>query len=264
MTSRFHKASRLIAALALLVSALAFASPQPASAVQGLCDAGGNVTNIIYVKKEIGAPGLSGTAFDYVSGQVTLRDLDICTKIATNLYGGSWILGANVESNSGDIYQIGYGQNAGDSTETIWLQVGGGTAPFSVGRPFTMNYGDTLKFEVWKANDSGSTVGFRATDTTNGQSYTTFKNTGVSWDLDSDRAWWGAETHDNSTTMGTCSTCARVALRFLGYSTNANGTIYYRSGMTSGDVYKIDPNSNHHGHIVDWTYGADALEVESH
>lgn len=247
-----------LAALVLLVSSAAFAVPAPAQALSGICDAGGGVVNHIFVKKTIGDPLLVGSYFDYVSGEISLRDLDICTKLLTNPYGGSWIMAANVESFAGEIYQMGYGQNAGASEESIWIEQG--PQFYSIGRPIGMSYGDTLKFEIWRA--SSITVGYRVTNKTTGQVYTTTKS--GSWASDMDRAWWGAETHDNSSAMGSCATCARTALRFMGYSTDANGSIIYRSDMTSADVIRNDSNSNHHGHIIDWSYGGDGLEIESH
>jgi hypothetical protein len=253
---------RLVIALFAAAIGLPTATASPVQAA-GLCGEPKQDAYLILVARSADDPGIPGTYMDLVRGEVTVRDLDVCT-LPTE--GGTFVLPANVENTvTGSIFQLGYGQVAGEATEKFVFAAGSAQMQPWPDPDFVPIRGDRYRFSIWKTTlPNGNSVpqfGIRNLRT-NAASFQLIGS--VNWTTNYKLAWWGAETWDTASNHGSEAGTAPTTLSYMGYSPNTEGTIYYRSGMTSSDVHYVGPIPYHHGHIVNWVYGGDGLDIHTH
>src|SRR4051812_35010638 len=125
------------------------------------------------------ASDLGGKYFDVVRGDAYARQLEVCIGTSSG-QGGTWVLPANVESTTGEIYQLGYGRGAGRL---------GNTFVYALGSPTSIEIksvapidGHRYRFEIFR-RATYNTVSFRITD---------LSLASVVWSLDTSHAWSSA------------------------------------------------------------------------
>ena len=252
-----------LAALVLTASTFAATPPAPAAADAGVCP--GNIAiQQLFVDKEIGE--VSGADyFDGVRGDATIQSLDICFGVI----GGSWVLPANVQNDSnGKIFQLGYGQGAGDDFTFVYAN---GSPNAIAWRTWTPIEGERYTFTITR---SAGYPAFRITRQSTGESI--YKVTDANFGMGFDRTWWGYEANDKASSLGPLYGTGDVNMAYMGYSADNGGWIY-RSGLANayGDrptypnrMHKhltfSDSNNIRSGHIGDWVYGGDKFNVHTH
>lgn len=258
----FHnRLSRFTVALAFLASLFSVGADKVAAA--GSCTLATHTYTHIYVEKYASAIPDASVYFDMVRGDATVRDLDICVG-STAGQGGSFVLPANIQDDTnGPIIQLGYGKWAGRSDLFFVYQLKGQEAKeWYPGHNFKPIVGDRIRFTITKGYLSGNVVTtYIINNLTRG---TNDSMTVAGWLVSPQHAWWGYETWDSYSRHGHVAGQPAINAAYLGYSGDANTTIYYRSGMTSSDVKNTSGQSNHHGHLINWVYGSDGLDAETH
>lgn len=251
--------------LALLVPV----SPAPVATAAGLCATRDETNEHIWVEKldeEFGNPAT--VDFDAARGDATVANLDPC--VGGGSGGGTYILLANLQDDDSSvrlIAQVAYGQECGtcdvrfyytpnaDGVAAVWP---GSLTPIK-GRRYTgiVSY---YRNHLWQEFTK-----YMVIDKTTGATDTVYRS---GWCDCYDRAWWGAEVADTMAELGAIagSSYPDVNMSYMGYSLVGDGTWIYRSGLTSADVKKSASGigSNEHGHIGNWVYGGDMLELENH
>lgn len=252
---------RRLAAAALSVAFLfAAAASAFAPATFALdCDA---PNQHVYVQRHADEPGIAGTYMQRVSSQLTIRSLenDPCG-------GFNAILAANIQGNTSSIYQIGY-WNDGNGLKFVYAYNNGGAAIVWPGG-WVPTVGRTYKFTIARGLFYGTQYGyndvvFTIRDMSNGNETVVVKAQS-SWDTSGlEKAWWGGEHNRRAGEIGPDAGETPLILRYMAYETESIPTTY-RSGMSSGEVVNTtDSQYQIHGHITDWVYGGDGLQLETH
>lgn len=258
-----------ISALVLVVGLLAFLGrPATVSAAEP-CTGGTfppNETGQIYVEKYAAdAPG-SGTFFDRVQGDATVRNFDVCTGVDLDpndclTQGGTAVLPANVQNDiTGHVYQLGVAQFAGLSKKFVYTN---STDLCARNWPtITPIVGHRYRFIIYR--DSNGKVVYQIDDlATSGIDSTMYTN--YTWSTSRKHAWWGYETWDKNSSFGVAAGSSQNQMAYMGYSKDGSGTIYYRSDLTTSDIRKNShAETSDHGHIGDWVFNNDMLSAESH
>lgn len=180
--------------------------------------------------REVGA-----THFNMIRGDAYVRVLDVCIGISAG-QGGSWVLPANVESDTGDIYQLGYGRAAGRGSNYFVYALGSPTAiEIKDVAPIS---GHRYRFEIVK-RALYNTVSFKITDlSTSPASVVWSSHSSRPWSGAMNHAWWGYETWDSFSTHGVPAGKSGVAMAYMGYRSNVDERIHYRSSMSCSDIWK--------------------------
>lgn len=183
------------------------------------------------------------------------------------------MLPANVENTvTNRVFQLGYGQYAGESNEVFVYASGSSNALKWPDTNYPLVRGQRYRFSIWATtlpgqNGPRAQFGLRNL-TTNEGSF--FIDVNEAWTINYKLGWWGAETWETASDHGSHFGSPTTILSYMGYSPNTEGTIYYRTGLVNGyvpngDIFRGSGiPSNHHGHITTWTYTNDALQVETH
>jgi hypothetical protein len=212
------------------------------------------------------ATDLGASYFDVVRGDAYVRELEVCIGTSAG-QGGTWVLPANVESTTGEIYQLGFGRGAGRLGNTFVYALG---SPSAIEiRDVSPVDGHRYRFEIFR-HAPGNTVSYRITDLSASATVWSFDSSHA-WSTAADHAWWGFETWDSASHHGVSAGKPGINMSFLGYSTNTENLIRYRSGMTCADIWKNftwDGSSEHNGcsgkrrgPVGTWTYGGDMLDA---
>lgn len=255
--SRVRKLLALVVALLIAESAAAGPGVGTAEAA-GVCYSLGNYHD--WVGKNASAIGDGSTYFDRVQGDAYAQNLGLCVG-AHN--GGTWVLPANVDNNGSTLFQLGYGRG---------IDYNGGALAFvytdNSGNPIEVTstwpgVGNRYRFIIWP---NGGMVAYTI-DIWNGSGWVFVwgHTTSYTWPTSLTHAWWGYETWDQASSMGPESTSGTVHTAYMGYSGNASGTVYYRSGLAAGD-FVTDTNccSNWHRAVGTWVYGNDVADAWTH
>lgn len=264
MSHRQRTLASLLTAIATAAATLF--SPTPTLAAVGLCSLASHDFYQVFVHKDINE--VSGNWFDDVRGDVYARNLDVCIG-GTAGQGGTFVLPANVQQKAGvgsGIFQAGFGKRATDGS--IKFVYANGTATAIVLSAPTPTIAHRYRFEI--KSDSAGHPDFLLTDLTNGLLIWSNTTTGTSWTGSFDLNWWGFETWDSFSHHGPNLPGSGVNMAYMGYSTDLNTVITYRSGMTvGGDVCKCGGNwaqvdGNHQTvlSIGNWVYGGDKFDSE--
>jgi len=212
------------------------------------------------------ASDLGAKYFDLVRGDAYVRELEVCIGYSAG-QGGTWVLPANVESTTGEIYQLGYGRGAGRQSNYFVYALATPTAQeITSAAPID---GHRYRFEIYKRTTS-STVSFRITDLTTATVVWTF-DSDHAWSSAADHAWWGFETWDSASHHGVSGGKLGVQMAYLGYSTETESFTRYRSDLTCKDIWKNftwDGSTSHDGctgkrigSMGTWVYGGDMLDA---
>ncbi|MES2208703.1 MAG: hypothetical protein V4515_00730 [Chloroflexota bacterium] len=215
------------------------------------------------------ADEVGATYFDLVRGDLTVRNLDVC---AGSGNGSTYVLAANIETAVGQVVQIGYGQISGFTGRRFYYALGSVTAIEWPNSSYLPTLGDRYRFSITRFVEPG---GLQDTIVTiqNLDHPSTSTVTRSGWYSALNHAWWGAETEDSASAHGVPAGQANQNVAYMGYSPNTSGAIYYRSGMTCGDIFKdftwdgsngAACSGTRHGHIGTWVYGGDELAPETH
>lgn len=264
--SMHMRLTRVVSAI-VLVSGYLLGGPS-AVAAAGLCSLAQHGNFHIAANKfadEVGA-----SYFDLVRGDLTVRSLDVCVGSGN---GATYVLAANIETASGTIVQLGYGQQAGFAGRSFYYAHGTPDAIEWPNSSYLPVVGNRYRFSITRFLEPGGVVDtiYKIQDLDAGTS-SSIEFSG--WYSGLNHAWWGAETGDSASAHGVPAGSSNQNLAYMGYSPNTNGTIYYRSGLTCSDIFKNfswDGSTNgnacagtRHGHVGNWVYGGDKLAPESH
>lgn len=252
----------LVVSVALAVAPV-LQNAQPVAAA-GLCLLA-DKANFHLVANKFAAE-VSASFFDVVRGDATVRTLDVC--VGTG--GGTFVLPANLETASGVVLQLGYGQRAGGSLSFYYAR-GSQTAIVWPGYSPTVGH----RYRYWISRvvepDNSITTAYKIQDLDDGSS-SSLSFSG--WYAGMDHAWWGTETWDALSAHGVLAGNLNQNPSYMGYSPNNSATTYYRSGLTCSDIWKnftwdgssdnSGCNGSRHGHVGTWVYGGDKLAPETH
>ncbi len=264
MTQHFRVVTSLITAIVTI--AMSMAGPAPALAAVGFCSLASHDFYQVFVHKDIN--DVSGNYFDVVRGDVYARDLDVCIGVSPG-QGGTFVLPANVQQKAGvgpGIFQAGYGKRATDgAVRFVYANATSTIIVLSAPSPVIAH---RYRFQINR--DSAGHPDFILNDLTNGSLIWSNTTTGTSWTGTYDLNWYGFETWDSFSHHGPNLPNPGVNMAYMGYSTDLNTTITYRSGMTvSGDVCKCgghwaDVDNNHQTVLTmgTWFYGGDKFDSE--
>jgi hypothetical protein len=263
MMNRLRVAATLVTELVTATALLSI--PATASAAVGLCGLASHDYYEVFVHKQINE--VSGNWFDEVRGDAYARDLDVCIG-GTGGNGGTFVDVANVQEQSSGphIFQVGYGKMATDSA-IKFIYANSSSTLIQLSSP-SPSIAHRYRFDIKR--DTSGHPDFLLTDLTVGTLIWSNTTTGTSWGGGFDLDWWGFETWDSFSHHGPNLPGSGVNMAYLGYSTDLNTVITYRSGMTvGGDVCKCSGNwaqvdGNHQTVLTigNWVYGGDKFDSE--
>ena len=246
---------QLGAALILALSTIAIAAV-PATAT---CNTDNRTVLVARSADDLNVPG---TYFTKSQSTWTVRTLD--ETVCGNM-GFTAVLGVNLES-GGNAYQLGQIRDNGPDRftyayfSTTALNWPGSWSPIS---------GHTYRFEIAKGIHFGTAYNANAVvytiyDQTNSPTiWQRVVEPAIDW-TEVDLAWWGGEIGTTDDEIGVDFGETPLILHHMSYQTDAQSQVVFRSGMTTvADVHSTAFPWNH-GHITNWVYGGDGLQLEHH
>lgn len=252
-------------ALAPSTSVAVVGSTGVADAAVGFCSLASHDYYIVYVQKDIN--NVVGNFFDDVRGDAYARDLDVCIGGSPG-NGGTFVLPANVQQKANvgpSIFQGGFGKRATDTSIKFYYA---NQQPDSIViTSVAPIVGHRYRFDI--SRDSSGHPDFHFTDVSTATLIWSNTSTTTSWVSTFDLTWYGYETWDSFSHHGPNLPGAGTNMAYMGYSTDFNTAISYRTGMTvGGDVLKqghwADVDNNHTTVLTigTWVYGGDQFDSE--
>lgn len=241
----------LVLAAALLFAVL----PASVSASPGSCALADNGNYKIWVGKGIADVVPAASYFDYVGGEVTVRDLNSCGSTAKFTSMGSFVMAANLQTSSGGIIQMGYGKFGGAATLQFFWVNGNNGAPIVLTGFEAPQLNHVYRMTMSRASNGDKVYSIQ--DLTDGQAAYTWTRPG--WLSGFTTAWWACETLDNFSEHGVTAGESPFYLNQMSYSGNTSSTVYYRSGLTNANVAYDFVTSTHHGYISGTVVGGDTF-----
>ncbi len=251
-------------ALIALVSASFLVGPMAGPVAAAAC--GIPASEHLYIQKHADNADVPGTYMEYVSGQVTVRDLDA----SCNAVGLNAILPANLQRGvadgtlGGNIWQLGYAQLSGDSGMRFVYAYQNNKALYF--NSWVPQIGTTYQFEIGRGDRFGqgsSDIVYRLTNKSSGAVY--MKVLDQNWYGTMDLVWWGGERGASGDEIGPDVGEGVLIMRYMAFMTEVHTQSVIRTEFGSpSEVIDTVTDPNQHAHVVDWAYNEDGIQFESH
>lgn len=159
----------------------------PVASAAGLCGLASHGNYHVVLNKF--ASDIGASYFDLARGEMTIRQPDVCVGAGN---GATWMLGANIETATGSVVQLGYGQFAGESNPKF-IYAHGSTAGIAWPNSYSPIVGNRYRFSITRVVEPGglTDTDYLIQDLTGGTS--SFLEVS-GWFASLNHAWWGAET----------------------------------------------------------------------
>ena len=226
----FNKLRAALIAAALAITSIGVTAQPVAAANNGLCAANqwpANQTGQWYYSHTVAIGG----SLDEIDGYLTDRVLYPCEGLASQ--GWSFAAAANVQGDSGGIWQLGIlqeGGNAGDQNYFVYTNLNGSGAYVKITSP-RPTFGNRYRFRVYKTTAvPAGYVGYQIY-TSGGSLLWSLQSFTVVWPQ-SRFAWWGYETGNSRSLAGIAPNTPVADLVGL-YSLTGVSTLVTKTNISS-------------------------------